>query len=793
MTVPPGTGAWESTQEAILAQLQAGGTSGTQYTDGSAAPTHPIGTQVVFNNAGTETAVSNSAPLPITGSISASNPSVGTDGSAAPASSTQIGGSDGTNLQGALVESSSHPNLRMGIYQAGNEATVTQFHSADNQSLGSGNGLLTGGVAQILNPGGLLDRQRGTGLDAVAAVGIPSGSQQLAGPALTTTFNGAVTGSSSSQSIVLASTASLKAGDIITTSDNVESTEVVTVDDGTHIHAILKNNHANGQSITWYHFNQARDATVGDMVSGTGLSPSATYLYNSIAGNFEFDRSANGEKDGASGQGTAVAAEYEWNAGGPLNNSNVISGLQFDRARNVQGKALGSGSISNNPLAAGSTTLTLNSAPTTLMAGQQIILDRAGANPEANYVGTGYTAGSTSVPLQNATAFSHAQNSTVEWDQFSGLGPGLNGFTAAGVGIEEEALYNPVDGKFYLERSATGDGVAAANVVMENPAIWNGSTMDRWKGSAGAGNVSLQASGSISATLQSAASTNGNGTVLSVLGMSTVVFTITGSFSALINFEGNEDGSTFNALEASQLGINFIGTASGGTGVFVASCAGLQQIRARISGYSSGNVTVSAHAIPQTFAPWVVNSFLVDSGGTNKLGIDAGGRLTSIIQAVGGTALAADQSNTELRTSIYGKNSTAGDTPILLGSAGQVAIQRNSVAVYTLASTQTSGSTQNSGDLTVGPYTEISIDINTTAQSGTNPTIQYFWERKGADGIYYVLWQSAVLTAATNTLSTSIGAGMAYNQSLGLTGRLRWIVGGTATPTFTHSLNVYGK
>jgi hypothetical protein len=36
----------------------------TQYTDGSAAPTHPIGNEIVFNNNGTMTSVSNSNPLP---------------------------------------------------------------------------------------------------------------------------------------------------------------------------------------------------------------------------------------------------------------------------------------------------------------------------------------------------------------------------------------------------------------------------------------------------------------------------------------------------------------------------------------------------------------------------------------------------------------------------------------------------------------------------------------------------------------------------------------------------------
>src|SRR2546423_1159956 len=120
-------------------------------------------------------------------------------------------------------------------------------------------------------------------------------------------------------------------------------------------------------------------------------------------------------------------------------------------------------------------------------------------------------------------------------------------------------------------------------------------------------------------------------------------------------------------------------------------------------------------------------------------------------------------------------------------------INAATAALYSLASTVTTGSTQNSGDLDTSKYRDLSIDINTTAQAGTTPPLQIFYERKGADGIYYVLWQSAVLTAATNTLSTSIGAGLAYNQSLGATGRLRWVVGGSATPTFTHRLNIQGK
>lgn len=47
--------------------------------------------------------IAGGTPLPISGSVTASNPSVGLDGAVAPTSSTQIGGSDGTNLQAERV------------------------------------------------------------------------------------------------------------------------------------------------------------------------------------------------------------------------------------------------------------------------------------------------------------------------------------------------------------------------------------------------------------------------------------------------------------------------------------------------------------------------------------------------------------------------------------------------------------------------------------------------------------------------------------------------------------------
>ena len=620
-----------------------GGSADVQYVDGTTTPTHPTGNAIAFDNGGTLKTVSNANPLPISGSISATNPSVGTDGSAIPTSSTLLGGSDGTNLQplqvdgskylkvnvaaGSLsannasvgttnataptsntligasdgtnmqalqVESSSSKNLRVGIYQGVNEATITQFHSSDNQSLGTGNGLLTGGVAQIVNPGGLLDRQRGTGADGVPAVGIATGAQQLAGPPLTTTFTGsAVTGNALAQSVQVASSANLKVGDMVVTQDNVEYAEITVVTDATHVTGIFKNNHAIGQTLTWYHYNQARDASVGDAVVATGMGASATYLYNNVTTLLELDRSANGEKDGATGQGTAVAAEYEYNAGGPLLNTGLASGLSFDRARNLQGKGVGS-ATQNAGGAAGATSITVSSASATntLQAGQQIRIDRNTGTEESAYVSNSYTPGTAAIALQSALQYTHTA-STVEWDIFASNGPGLNGFTPAGIGIEEEALYNPVDGKYYIERSATQDAAPGANIVAEAGMVWNGSTFDRMR--------------------------EASADALAVTG-------IAGESELLWN------GSTFDRARSIAIGDGVAATGIGADGIMLYNGSTYDRLKDTLVA-GSANVAISN-------TPTVTANI----GTTNGLALEAGGHLASLdthIPAQGQTTMSA--------------------------------------------------------------------------------------------------------------------------------------------------------
>jgi hypothetical protein len=95
------------------------------------------------------------------------------------------------------------------------------------------------------------------------------------------------------------------------------------------------------------------------------------------------------------------------------------------------------------------------------------------------------------------------------------------------------------------------------------------------------------------------------------------------------------------------------------------------------------------------------------------------------------------------------------------------------------------------GPVVVDGISELAIDLNVSAVSGTTPTLQFILERLGADGVWYSLWTSAVITAITQ-VSESAGPGEQINQLITSQMRLRWVIGGT-TPSFTFSGSVIGK
>jgi hypothetical protein len=213
--------------------------------------------------------------------------------------------------------------------------------------------------------------------------------------------------------------------------------------------------------------------------------------------------------------------------------------------------------------------------------------------------------------------------------------------------------------------------------------------------------VQMGQAAAVNGMLQNAAAANGNGTPLSLLGMSSIIFTVTMTgFTGTVNFEVTEDGTNYDPLQVTQEGTNLITTSVSGSTttsvhLYEGSIAGLQNARARVSNYSAGTVTVTAHAIPITDAPRVLNAVLT-----------AGQRATYSAAKVG---LQPAASATDIFT--------------ISGAAGKVVrVKRIELSATTTSATPAAldilllkRSTPNSGGTTTGSPTPVAHDINSPA------------------------------------------------------------------------------
>lgn len=93
--------------------------------------------------------------------------------------------------------------------------------------------------------------------------------------------------------------------------------------------------------------------------------------------------------------------------------------------------------------------------------------------------------------------------------------------------------------------------------------------------------------------LQSAAAATGNGTELDVVGQSSCVIALTGTFVGTVTFEATVDGTNWFSVFAAKLGDGAIETTATTTGLFRISCGALTSVRARVSAYTSGSITAT--------------------------------------------------------------------------------------------------------------------------------------------------------------------------------------------------------
>jgi len=126
--------------------------------------------------------------------------------------------------------------------------------------------------------------------------------------------------------------------------------------------------------------------------------------------------------------------------------------------------------------------------------------------------------------------------------------------------------------------------------------------------SSGSVTNSAIAAATTSAILQNAVSSTGNGSTLSVAGMSAVTFTVSGTFVAQVSFEATEDGSTWASILAKRTSSTDIQLATLTPGIFEASVNGFVSVRARVTWTSGTSVTVTAHATAAVPAPLLIRT-----------------------------------------------------------------------------------------------------------------------------------------------------------------------------------------
>lgn len=130
-------------------------------------------------------------------------------------------------------------------------------------------------------------------------------------------------------------------------------------------------------------------------------------------------------------------------------------------------------------------------------------------------------------------------------------------------------------------------------------------------------------------TLQTAVAATGNGTVAVPRDYAWLIAQISGTFSATITWEGTLDGTNWEQVRAINMGNGALSHLATSTGLYAVPCGGFLGVRARVSTYGSGAVTVTGilttsafspplvaytHDAPETGADGLSNTFYIERG-----------------------------------------------------------------------------------------------------------------------------------------------------------------------------------
>jgi hypothetical protein len=202
--------------------------------------------------------------------------------------------------------------------------------------------------------------------------------------------------------------------------------------------------------------------------------------------------------------------------------------------------------------------------------------------------------------------------------------------------------------------------------------------------------------------LQNAADETGNGETFFVDHMGTLALQVSGTFEGTVTFEATLDGVNWVSLQMRSVTDGSIVTTATAPGIFVAAVAGLTAVRARISAYTSGSITVRGFAVEGPSQPVIGGDVTVEGGNSAdvKVSLDGEAVVLGAGSAAIGTVTAAQAAHDSLNANAnmqVGNADVSNANPVPISDAGGVITVDGSVEV----STVTLPTTVYSGEKTV--------------------------------------------------------------------------------------------
>ena len=273
--------------------------------------------------------------------------------------------------------------------------------------------------------------------------------------------------------------------------------------------------------------------------------------------------------------------------------------------------------------------------------------------------------------------------------------------------------------------------------------------------------------------LQNAAAANGNGQVLTTTGFHAVTLQVTGTFSATVNFEGAADATNYVAIRCTNINSDARVTSVTAAAIVQCNTQGLSRVRARISSYVSGSVTVTGFVLDVPLGASSRGSGLPAVGSEGDcLLVSSGSWAPGECPGAGGGAptdatyltqtanatLSAEQALGALATGILKNTTTTGVLSIAAAGTDYVAPAGNVATATALAA---NGANCSAGQAPLG--------VNA---SGAAETCTDYQEEPASNGIVAKTAANTsaarTITGTANEISVSNGDGVSGNPTISL-------------------------